>query len=514
MVPRSNDPAMTAQADPWLAEEPPFEAPPDEDPAYRQPPANLEIEMALLGAILVDNRIFEEVSDFLEAEHFFDPSHRRIYDAVRRLTERGGQATPDTLRDYFQQQDRLADVGGPRYLAELAASAIGVIDPKYYAQSIQDLHLRRALISIGGEVVNEAYDSDLDLTATSRIEKAEHRLFELATTGAEQTGFRPFVRTLESTIDMAERAFNREGLAGVTTGFRDLDAKLGGLQQSDLVVLAGRPGMGKTALATNIAFNAGRASLRERDGFDEMQEIDGYAVAFFSLEMSAEQLALRILGEQAQVSSDEVRRGRITNAQFDSVVQASRELENLKLFIDDTPAISVSQLRTRARRLLRTNGRLDLIVVDYIQLMQPGGGRRPENRVQEVSEITRGLKTVAKELNLPILALSQLSRAVEQREDKRPHLADLRESGSIEQDADVVMFIYRHEYYLERQEPEDLNSDKHREWQEEMDRVHNLADVIIAKQRHGPTGKVELYFEGRFTRFGNLEKTRDGEPPV
>ena len=506
---------MTAQADPRFAEEPPFEAPPDDDPAYRQPPANLEIEMALLGAILVDNRILEQVGDFLEPEHFFDPSHRRIYDAVRRVTERGGQASPATLRDYFQQQDRLADVGGPRYLAELAASAIGVIDAVAFGQAVHDLHLRRSLISIGGEVVNEAYDSDLDLTAAGRIEKAEHRLFELATTGAEHTGFRPFVRTLESAIDMAESAFRREGsLTGVTTGFKDLDGKLGGLQRSDLVVLAGRPGMGKTALATNVAFNAARASVRERDDFDEVHEIDGYAVAFFSLEMSAEQLALRILGEQAKVSSDEVRRGRISQTQFDAVLQASRELENLKLYIDDTPAISVSQLRTRARRLLRSHGRLDLIVVDYIQLMQPGAGRRPENRVQEVSEITRGLKTVAKELDLPILALSQLSRAVEQREDKRPHLADLRESGSIEQDADVVMFIYRHEYYLERQEPEDLNSDKHREWQVEMERVHNLADVIIAKQRHGPTGKIELYFEGRFTRFGDLEKNRDGEPPL
>ncbi len=505
---------MTAQADPWFVEEPPFEAPPDDDPAYRQLPANLEIEMALLGAILVDNRILEQVADFLDAEHFFDPSHRRIYDAVRRMTERGGQASPATLRDHFQQQDRLADVGGPRYLAELAASAIGVIDAVSFGQAIHDLHLRRALVAIGGEVVNEAYDSDLDLTAAGRIEKAEHRLFELATTGAGQTGFRPFVSTLASAIDMAESAFRREGsLTGVTTGFRDVDAKLGGLQRSDLLVLAGRPGMGKTALATNIAFNAARARVRERDDLGEVQEIDGYAVAFFSLEMSAEQLALRILAEQAQVSSDEIRRGRITQAQFDSVLLASRELEAIKLYIDDTPAISVSQLRTRARRLLRSQGRLDLIVVDYIQLMQPGAGRRPENRVQEVSEITRGLKTVAKELDLPILALSQLSRAVEQREDKRPHLADLRESGSIEQDADVVMFIYREEYYLERQEP-DPNSDKHREWQEKMERVHNLADVIVAKQRHGPTGRIELYFEGRFTRFADYEKLRDGEPPV
>ncbi|MYE59513.1 MAG: replicative DNA helicase [Alphaproteobacteria bacterium] len=506
---------MNARApdDPRLAEEPSFEAPPDNDPTYRQLPANLEVEMALLGSILVDNRIFEQVSDFLEADHFFDASHQRIYDAIRRVTERGGQASPDTLRDYFQQQDRLADVGGPRYLAEIAASAIGVIDPKYYGQAIHDLHLRRALVSIGGEVVNEAYDSDLELTAAGRIERAEHRLFELATTGAEQKGFQPFVRTLDSTIAMAESAFRRDGgLTGVTTGFSDLNKILGGLQNSDLVVLAGRPGMGKTALATNIAFNAAQARERERDDFGEMQEIDGYAVAFFSLEMSAEQLALRILGEQAKVSSDEIRRGRINQAQFDDVLRASRTLETLKLFIDDTPAITVSQLRTRARRLLRTQDRLDLIVVDYIQLMQPGAGRRPENRVQEVSEITRGLKAVAKELNLPILALSQLSRAVEQRENKRPQLSDLRESGSIEQDADVVMFIYREEYYLALQEPP-AGTDKHMEWMDEMHRVANLAEAIIAKHRHGPTGKVDLFFEGRFTRFADLEKHRDEESP-
>ncbi len=505
---------MTAQADPWFAEEPSYEAPPDDDLSYRQLPSNLEVEMALLGAILVDNRLLEQVGDFLEADHFFDPSHRRIYEAVQRMTERGGQASPATLRDHFLQQDRLADVGGPRYLAELAASAIGVIDAVSFAQAIHDLHLRRALISIGGEVVNEAYDSDLELTAAGRIEKAEHRLFELATTGAEHTGFRPFSGTLASAIDMAESAFRREGsLTGVTTGFRDLDAKLGGLQRSDLLVLAGRPGMGKTALATNIAFNAARARVRERGEDDEVHEIDGYAVAFFSLEMSAEQLALRILSEQAQVSSDEIRRGRISQAEFDAVFRASQELEHLKLFIDDTPAISVSQLRTRARRLLRSQGRLDLVVVDYIQLMQPGAGRRPENRVQEVSEITRGLKTVAKELDLPILALSQLSRAVEQREDKRPHLADLRESGSIEQDADVVMFIYREEYYLARQEPQE-GTDKHQEWQEQMNEVHNLADVIVAKQRHGPTGKIELFFEGRFTRFADYDRHRNDEPPV
>ena len=510
---------MNAGSQPYLVDEEDFRAGTFQayeaaDPLYRQLPSNLEVEMALLGAILVDNRVLERVSDFLEAEHFFDPSHRSIFEAIRISTERGGQASPATLRDHFEQQGRLDDVGGPRYLAELAATAIGVVDAAAYGRIIRDQYLRRALISIGEEVVNEAYDSDLELTAAGRVEKAEHRLFELATTGGERAGFRPFARTLAAAIDMAESAFRREGqLTGITTGFIDLDAMLGGLQRSDLVIVAGRPGMGKTALATNMAFAAAGARAYERDGGGGTVEVDGHTVAFFSLEMAAEQLALRILGEQSRVSSDRIRRGSINQDDFDLVVQASRRLQSLKLFIDDTPAISVSQLRTRARRLLRTEGRLDLIVVDYLQLMRPpSGASRPEHRVQEVSEITRGLKTVAKELDVPVLALSQLSRAVEQRDDKRPQLADLRESGAIEQDADVVMFVYREEYYLSRREPP-AGSEKHDEWKQQMDDALNRADIILAKQRHGPTGTVRLLFEGLYTRFSNLDTRHDGGQP-
>ncbi len=481
--------------------------------AFRTPPANVELEIALLGAILVNNRAYEKVSEFLLPEHFIEPAHARIFAAAATLIQRGQQASPATLKLYFEQDEALAEVGGVRYLAELAASALNIIDAEHYGRVIYDLYLRRQLIDLGEDIVNQAYSADLDSTALSQIEGAEQKLFELASSGQIEGGFQEFSRTLTSAIRMAEAAFRREGqLTGVTTGFTQMDRLLGGLQKSDLIILAGRPGMGKTALATNIAFNAAKAQVEEIDEQGRRTPVN-YVVAIFSLEMSAEQLALRILGEQSGVSSDRIRRGQIQAEEFNRVFQASQQIARHKIYIDDTPALSVPALRTRARRLMRTAGRLDLVVIDYLQLMRPAPGSRNENRVQEISEITRGLKSLAKELDVPVLALSQLSRAVEQREDKRPQLADLRESGSIEQDADVVMFVYREEYYLARQEPAEGTSE-HAEWLESMNRIHNLAEVIIAKQRHGPTDKVRLMFEAELTRFGDLDTSHGlGDAP-
>ncbi len=469
-------------------------------PPPREPPADIAVEMALLGALLVNNSAFDRVADLIGPEAFADEAHQRIFAAIQRLIEAGRQATATTLRRQFEHEETLKDLGGARYLAELAAGAANIIDAADYARLVHDLHIRRQLIEIGADTVNDAYSADPDLDADTLIERSEQKLFDLAVTGNVEGGFQAFGDTLAKAIEMAESAFNREGkLTGTPTGFKRLNELLGGLQRSDLLILAGRPGMGKTALATNIAFNAARARVVDEDGER------GHSIAFFSLEMSAEQLALRILGEESGVPSDRIRRGQIEQHDFDKVFEASEELSRLKLFIDDTPAISVSALRTRARRLLRTERRLDLIVVDYLQLMQAPRSGRSENRVQEISEITRGLKAIAKELNVPVLALSQLSRAVEQREDKRPQLSDLRESGSIEQDADVVMFVYREEYYLDRKEPPE-NTEEHTQWQAEMERVHGLAEVIIAKQRHGPTDKVLLAFEGARTRFSDREE--------
>jgi len=470
-------------------------------PPVREPPADVAVEMALLGALLVNNSSYDRVADILDPHCFADLAHQRIYEAIERLIEAGRQATATTLRRQFENEESLKDLGGARYLAELAAGAANVVDAADYARMINDLYLRRQLIDIGTDTVNDAYGADPDLDADALIESSEQRLFDLAVSGIGDSGFQSFASTLASAIEMAESAFKREGqLTGTPTGFKRLNELLGGLQPSDLIILAGRPAMGKTALATNIAFNAAKSVV-----LDEGETEKKHVVAFYSLEMSSEQLALRILAEQSGVPSDRVRRGQIDQHDFDKVFEAAEDLSRLSLFIDDTPAITVSALRTRARRLLRTEKRLDLIVVDYLQLMQPPRSARSDNRVQEISEITRGLKAIAKEMNVPVIALSQLSRAVEQREDKRPQLADLRESGSIEQDADVVMFVYRDEYYLDRKEPAE-NTEEHAQWQAEMDRVHGLAEVIIAKQRHGPTDKVMLAFEGARTRFSDREE--------
>jgi replicative DNA helicase len=479
----------------------------------RRLPHNVEAEMALLGGILINNRAFERTSDYLRAEHFALPEHRLIFEAVARLIERGQLADPVTLKGYFEQGEILGEVGGGGYLMRLADAAITLSSAHDYGRLIYDLFLRRELISLGDDVVRRAYQAEIEETATQQIERAEHQLYELATTGTVEGGFEPFVRSMHNALKIAETARRRDGLlSGVPTGFLDLDGKLGGLHASDLIILAGRPSMGKTALATNIAFNAARAHRAEEHDDGKKQTVDGAVVGFFSLEMSREQLATRILAEQAGISSDRIRRGKVDEDGFVDLIRVAGEMETLPLHIDDTPALSMTAIRTRARRLKRKNG-LGAIVIDYLQLIAPAPGVRYDSRVQELSEITRGLKALAKELNVPVLALSQLSRAVEQREDKRPQLSDLRESGTIEQDADVVMFIFREQYYHARTEPtqrsdESLDKylDRHGKWQQRGEQIHNKAEVIIAKQRHGPIGKIEMFFDETLTRFADLEK--------
>jgi len=471
--------------------------------AYRAPPLNLEAEQALLGAILVNNDAFDRVSDFLKAEHFVEEIHRRIYEIAGSLIRAGKLASPITLKTFLGEHD-LGGVSVPQYLARLAAEATTIINANDYGRTIYDLALRRELIHIGEDVVNVAYDAPVDSTPRDQIEEAERRLYQIAEGGRYDGGFQRFSDALKIAVDMAAKAYERDGhLSGVATGLTDLDHKLGGLQASDLVILAGRPGMGKTALATNIAFNIARAYRGETRADGTQQTVDGGIVGFFSLEMSAEQLATRIIAEQSGVASYKIRRGDITESDFHLVAEAVREMQSIPFFIDQTGGISIAQLTARARRLKRQRG-LDLLVIDYIQLLS-GSKTRGDNRVQELTEITTGLKALAKELNVPIVALSQLSRQVEQRDDKRPQLSDLRESGSIEQDADVVMFVYREEYYLKNKEPRP-GTEEHVAWMNEMERAHGRAEVIIGKQRHGPTGMVELQFEAELTRFGNLAR--------
>jgi replicative DNA helicase len=412
----------------------------------------------------------------------------------------GKRATPITLKTFFQNDEPVADLPVPQYLGRLAANATTIINAEDYGRTVYDLAIRRQLIDIGEGMVNTAFDSPIDAAPSDQIEDAEQQLYELAETGKYGAGFEPFSAALTDAIDMAANAYQRDGgLSGIATGFSDLDQRMGGLQASDLIIIAGRPAMGKTALATNIAYHVAKANAANAGGDTPA---DGAVVGFFSLEMSAEQLATRIISEQSYIPSERIRRGRIDSDQFDRIVEVSQELQNLPLFIDQTGGITVAQLAARARRLKRQRG-LGFIVVDYLQLLSGSSRRAQEGRVQEVSEITTGLKALAKELHVPILALSQLSRQVEQREDKRPQLADLRESGSIEQDADVVMFVFREEYYLERSQPRE-NTEEHRQWQQDMETVTGKADVIIGKQRHGPTGTVTLQFTPEFTRFSNL----------
>src|SRR6187401_741741 len=475
-------------------------------PVFRAAPHNIEAEQALLGAILVNNEAFYRVSDFLEPQHFFEPIHAKIYELAASLVRAGKVASPITLKTFLPPDLDIAGLNASQYLARLAAEATTVINAEDYGRTIYDLATRRALIIIGEEMVNVAYDAPVDLAPAAQIEDAERRLYEIAETGRYDGGFRAFATALTTAVDMAARAYQRDGkLSGLATGLNDIDRMMGGLQHSDLVILAGRPGMGKSALATNIAYNIARAWRGEVRPDGRTESVNGGIVGFFSLEMSAEQLATRIISEQTEIPSFRIRRGEIDPTDFDRIAQIAREMETIPLYIDETGGISIAQLTARARRLKRQRG-LDLMVIDYIQLLSGSGKRAQEGRVQEVTEITTGLKALAKELNVPILALSQLSRQVESRDDKRPQLSDLRESGSIEQDADVVLFVFREEYYHQMRKPLESNRDKFAEWLAEADKVHGKAEVIIGKQRHGPTGTIELQFDAAVTRFSSLAR--------
>jgi replicative DNA helicase len=477
---------------------------PGEDKPFRVAPHNVEAEQALLGAILVNNEAFYRVSDFLMPEHFYEPIHRTIYEVLGKIIRSGKTATPITAKTYLAEQ-LTPEVTMSQYLARLAAEATTVINAADYGQSVYDLAIRRNLIQIGEEMVQLAYDSDVETTASKQIEEAEKQLFGLAEKGRYDGGFQTFSAALTEAIKMAGEAYSRDGtLSGTSTGLRDLDRLMGGLQRSDLIILAARPAMGKTSLVTNIGFHVAKNYRGEVQADGHIKTVDGGHVGFFSLEMSAEQLATRILAEQAEVSSSDIRRGNIHESQFSKLVDTSNLMAQIPLYIDDTGGISVVQLAARARRLKRQKG-LDLLIVDYLQLLSGSSKRGNENRVQELTEITTTLKALAKELDIPIIALSQLSRQVENRDDKHPQLADLRESGSIEQDADVVLFVYREEYYLKNKEPKE-GTPEHLAWQSEMEQVHGKAEIIIGKQRHGPTGTVQVAFEAQYTRFGDLAK--------
>ncbi|MBK3666439.1 replicative DNA helicase [Bradyrhizobium diazoefficiens] len=469
----------------------------------RTMPHNIEAEQALLGAILVNNEAFYRVSDFLRSDHFFEPLHRAIFDVMAGLIETNKVASPITLKTFLPPDLDVAGLSLPQYLARLAAEATTVLNAVDYGRAICDLAMRRELINIADDIRNAAFDSAVDCPPREQVEDAEQRLYEVAETSRFGSGFETFDAALTQAIDKAALAYQRDGkLSGLPTGLKDLDAKMGGLQPSDLIIIAGRPGMGKTSLATNIAFNVARAYEAPREGSSSTPEMSGGIVAFFSLEMSSEQLATRVIAEQSKISSSSIRRGDISENDFDALVQRRQEIRRIPLYIDSTGGLTIGQVAARARRLKRQRG-LHLIVVDYIQLMQGTSHRVAPNRVREVTEITVGLKALAKELNVPIVALSQLSRQVENREEKRPQLSDLRESGSIEQDADVVLFVFRDEYYLKGQEPP-AGTAARIAWAAELEASRGKAEIIIGKQRHGPTGTVILSFQGEFTRFSDL----------
>ena len=473
-------------------------------------PHNIEAEQALLGALLVNNDVYDRIASIINEVHFYDPVHARIFETAARRIQKNALASPVTLKAFMEEDEGLKELGGPAYLVRLAGAAISLFAAKDYAQLIYDLAIRRDLIAIGQEISAKASDVTVESEPKDQIVEAEQRLYQLGEQGHVDSGFQSFLRALTQAVDVANAAYQREGgLAGISTGFIDMDKKLGGLHPSDLLILAGRPSMGKTALATNLAFKVAKAYKKgmRHDGTEGA--VDGGVVGFFSLEMSSEQLAARILSEAAEVPSEQIRRGEMTEDEFRRFIEAAKDLETCPLYIDDTPALPISTLAARARRLKRQHG-LDVLIIDYLQLVRPATAK--DSRVNEVSEITQGLKAIAKELEIPVIALSQLSRQVENREDKRPQLSDLRESGSIEQDADVVMFVFREEYYKEREKPGDHDIEGMMKWQEEMGQIHGRAEVIIGKQRHGPIGTVDLSFEGQFTRFGNLVKKYQNGP--
>jgi replicative DNA helicase len=468
-------------------------------------PHSIEAEQQLLGAILTNNEVYDRVSQIISASHFYEPVHARIFELCAARITKNTLASPVTMASFMDKDAGLKELGGAEYLARLAASAIAAFAARDYAQMIYNLAIRRELIQLGQDISARAGEVTVEEEPKDQITKAEQALYNLAVEGQSDSGFQSFLSAVTTAVDTANNAYKRDGgLAGISTGLIDLDKKLGGLHKSDLLILAARPSMGKTSLATNIAFSIAKAYKRGPLADGTEGTLNGGVVGFYSLEMSAEQLAARVLSEASEVPSERIRRGDMTEAEFRRFVDAAKTLESCPLFIDDTPALPISQLAARARRLKRTHG-LDLLIIDYLQLVRPASAK--DSRVNEVSEITQGLKAIAKELNIPVVALSQLSRQVENREDKRPQLADLRESGSIEQDADVVMFIFREEYYKEREKPSDHELEKMAQWQDDMERLHGKAEVIIGKQRHGPIGTVELSFEGQFTRFGNLAKS-------
>ena len=474
-------------------------------------PHNIEAEAALLGALMIDNRLVEDVQLKLRSDHYFEPLHGRIYDSILRMTDKNMVANPVTLRPMFEADEAMKEVGGPAYLAQLTGSGAAIIGARDFAQQIYDLALLRSLVAVGRDMVEGALDTSEEVAPLSQIERAEGELYRVAEQGGGEGKVKSFGEATKLAIEQAERALNSGGhLSGVTTGLDGINSKIGGLHRSDLLILAGRPGMGKSSLATNMAFAAAQRFLRDQeDGIDPAKSA-GAPVAIFSLEMSADQLATRILSEESGISSENLRMGKISQQEFRQLARAAADLQTLPLYIDDTPGLTIAALRTRARRLKRQKG-IGMVVIDYLQLLQGSGRSSSDNRVQEISEISRGLKQLAKELDVPVLALSQLSRAVEQREDKRPQLSDLRESGSIEQDADIVMFIYREDYYVASREPKrPMDGDDakifeaYEQWQRDMERVYGTAELLIAKQRHGATGKVKMKFDSRITKFSDL----------
>ncbi len=475
-------------------------------------PCNLVAEQMLLGNLLTDNELINKVSDFLLADHFFEPVHKRIYNEIIRFMDKGIVANPVTLKNCFDKDESLKDKGGAQYLFDLASLAATIINVTDYGKAIYDLALRRSLIHVGEDVVNDAYDKEGALSAPEQIEIAEQRLYNIADSYMQSNqGFSPIKVSLNNAINKAQQAFKNKGkVSGIATDFIDLDDKLGGLQDSDLIILAGRPAMGKTAIILNIALNCCKVLVRnfemqKNELPDKTKNHRPKSVGFFSLEMSAEQIASRMISMMSGVNSSKLRTGHLNEEEFSQIVRGAKELQSLPFFIDDTPSLSISALRTRARRLKRQHN-LGILFIDYLQLIRGSRVGKDINRVQEVSEITQGLKAIAKELNIPVVAPAQLSRAVEQREDKRPLLSDLRESGSIEQDADIVAFLYREEYYLMRKKPPKEGTEAFAEWQQAMSAVSNISEVIIAKHRNGPVGDIKLYFDPSLTRFTNYSQ--------